>query len=128
MELGEPDESGRRRPIPIEGSEFIVDLDTLIIAIGESSDLSYLGENSGLDITRWGTVVADESLGTTNVEGVFAGGDAVTGPKTVIDAIAAGKIAAATIDRYLSGKEITRKPKFPDTTMFMRNSTKLVWR
>lgn len=128
MELGEPDDSGRRRPVPIDGSEFVVDLDTLIIAIGESSELSYLGEDSGLDITRWGTVVADESLGTTHVEGVFAGGDAVTGPKTVIDAIAAGKIAAESIDRYLSGKEITREHKLPETAMFMRNGAKLVWR
>jgi len=128
MELGAPDDSGRRRPVPIEGSEFIIDLDTLIIAIGESSDVSYLGDNSGIDINPWGTVVANEALGTTSIDGVFAGGDAVTGPKTVINAIAAGKIAAESIDRYLRGKEIAREHKLPDTMMYMRTQSKLVWR
>jgi len=128
MELGAPDSSGRRRPVPIEGSEFVVDLDTLIIAIGESSDISYLGENSGIGVNPWGTVIADESTGVTNVEGVFAGGDAVTGPKTVINAIAAGKIAAESIDRYLQGKDITRAYILPDTTMFMKTRGKLAWR
>ena len=128
MELGEPDESGRRRPIPIEGSEFVVDLDTLIIAIGEDADISYLGDGHGLEITRWSTIVADENICTTNIEGVFAGGDVVTGPKTVIDAIAAGKKAAITIDHYLRGEVIKQERRLPDTTMYMHPDVKLSWR
>ena len=128
MELGEPDDSGRRRPVPVEGSEFIVDLDTLVIAIGENSDLSYLGDGHGLEITRWSTIVADNNLCTTNLEGVFAGGDVVTGPKTVIDAIATGKKAAITIDHYLRGEPVVSEHRLPDTTMYMRPDMKLTWR
>jgi len=128
MELGEQDESGRRRPVPIEGSEHVIDLDTLIIAIGEESDISFLGEGQGLDITRWNTIVAEEQFGTTNVEGVFAGGDVVTGPKTVIDAIAAGKKAAISIDSYLKGEPVAREVRLPSTTVYMRTERKLSWR
>lgn len=128
MELGEPDDSGRRRPVPIEGSDFVVELDNLVIAIGENSDLDYLGEDHGLEITRWNTVVADEKFGTTNVDGVFAGGDVVTGPKTVIEAIAAGKQAAISIDNYLTGKAIERESFLPNTTMYMNTDVKLTWR
>lgn len=128
MELGEPDESGRRRPVPTQGSEFVVDLDTLIIAIGEDPDISYLGAGQGLETTRWSTIVADADLCTTNLEGVFAGGDVVTGPKTVIDAIAAGKKAAISIDRYLRDEAIERECRLPSTTPYMRPDRKLSWR
>jgi NADPH-dependent glutamate synthase beta subunit-like oxidoreductase len=112
MELGQPDESGRRRPLPIEGSEFVIDLDTLIAAIGEEPDLSYLGDGHGVEVSRWGTaVVSGESL-VTNVEGVFAGGDVVTGPDTVIQAMAAGKLAAEMIDKYVRGEELKRQYEF----------------
>ncbi len=111
MELGEPDESRRRRPVPIEGSEFVIGLDTLIVAIGEEADLSFLGEGHGVEVSRWGTaVVSAESL-VTNVEGVFAGGDAVTGPDTVVEAMAAGKLAAEMIDKYVRGEDLVRAPR-----------------
>jgi NADH-quinone oxidoreductase subunit F len=128
MELGEPDDSGRRRPLPIDGSEYVVPLDTLIIAIGEDADISYLGDGHGLDISRWNTIVADENLCTTNIEGVFAGGDVVTGPKTVIEAIAAGKNAAISIDHYLRGEPREKEQQLPNTTMYMRPDLKLTWR
>ena len=128
MELGEPDDSGRRRPVPIEGSEFVLDLDNLIIAIGENSDVAYLGNDTDLEVSRWSTIVADEHLCTTNVDGVFAGGDAVTGPKTVIEAIAAGKRAAVSIDLYLKGKKIAWQEDLPQGTMYMRPELKLTWR
>jgi len=100
-ELGEPDASGRARPVPVPGSEFAVELDTLIVAIGEQPDL---GDVDGLKTTRGGTVAVDGESYATNRSGVFAGGDAVTGPNTVIDAVAAGKNAAAMIDNYLRGR------------------------
>lgn len=128
MELGAPDESGRRRPVPVEGSEFVIDLDTLIIAIGEDADTSYLGKGSGIEITKWDTIVADENLGKTSLEGVFSGGDVVTGPKTVIEAIAAGKRAAVSIDQYLRGEPLERPVHLPDTAMYMRPHAKLCWR
>lgn len=128
MELGQPDESGRRRPVPVEGSQFVIDLDTLIIAIGEDADISFLGDASGIEVTKWGTIVADQQLAKTSLEGVFSGGDVVTGPKTVIDAIAAGKRAAVSIDRYLRGEPLERPLRLPVTTMYMRPDTKLVWR
>jgi NADPH-dependent glutamate synthase beta subunit-like oxidoreductase len=108
MELGDFDSSGRRRPVPIEGSEFTVEIDTLITAIGERPDTSYVEENSGLKLTRWDSIEIDEETGATNVEGVFAGGDAVTGPNTVIDAIAAGKRAAESIRRWVDGESLER--------------------
>ena len=128
MELGEPDESGRRRPLPVEGSEYVIDLDTLIIAIGEDADISYLGEDHGLEVSRWNTIVADEQYRTTNIAGVFAGGDVVTGPSTVIEAIAAGKTAAISIDRYLKKEPVEREVRLPNTTMYMRTERKLSWR
>nr|CBH36911.1 conserved hypothetical protein, HdrA-related [uncultured archaeon] len=98
MELGEPDESGRRRPVPVDGSEFILDVDTVILAVGQQSALGFL-EGSGIEID--GNWIKVDGHGRTNVECVFAAGDAVTGPATVIDAIAGGKHAAEAIDRYL---------------------------
>jgi NADPH-dependent glutamate synthase beta subunit-like oxidoreductase/coenzyme F420-reducing hydrogenase delta subunit/Pyruvate/2-oxoacid:ferredoxin oxidoreductase delta subunit len=98
MELGPPDESGRRRPVPVEGSEFILGADTIITAISQSPDFSGI---EGLSLSSWGTLEVDEETLATNRPGVFAGGDAVTGPKTVVDAVAQGKHAAIAIDRYL---------------------------
>lgn len=106
MELGEPDSSGRRRPVPIEGSEFDMELDNLIVAISGKPDLSFIEKSQGLDITKWNTLEAHPFTQMTNVEGVFAGGDVVTGPWMVIDAIAAGKRAAAHMQLYLNGEEV----------------------
>ena len=106
MELGEPDASGRRRPIPIKGSEFDIDVDMVIPAIGQSPDLSFLTKSSGVETTEWGTLIVDPVTLTTTRGGVFAGGDARTGPATAIEAIADGKKAAISIDRYLKGEEL----------------------
>jgi len=103
MNLGEPDESGRRRPIPIAGSEFFVPADTVIAAVGQAPDLSFLPADSALERTRWETLVVDSNSLATNVSGIFAGGDFVTGPAMVIDAIAAGRRGAIAIDKYLKG-------------------------
>ena len=102
MSLGEPDESGRRRPIPGPGSEFFAEADTVIAAVGQAPDLSFLPVNSELERTRWETLVVDNNTLATNVEGVFAGGDFVTGPGMVIEAIAAGRRASIAIDKYLN--------------------------
>jgi glutamate synthase (NADPH/NADH) small chain len=101
MELGAPDESGRRRPIPIEGSEFDMPVDTVIMALGTRPNPLVFRESGGLERTRWGTVVASEETGETTKKRVWAGGDVVTGAATVISAMGAGKAAAADIDRYL---------------------------
>jgi NADH-quinone oxidoreductase subunit F len=101
MQLGEPDASGRRRPVPIPGSEFFVEADTVIAAVGQAPDLSFLPRDSALERTRWETLVVDSNRLSTNVPGVFAGGDFVTGPGMVIDAIAAGRRAAMAIDKHL---------------------------
>jgi len=104
MELGEPDESGRRRPVPVKGSEFTLDVDNLIVAIGQSVDKAGLpGE---LAYSERGTISADPVTLETNIPGVFAGGDAVSGPADVIGAIAAGKEAAESIGRYLTGMDL----------------------
>ena len=116
MELTEPDESGRRRPVPIKGSDFILDVDTIVPAIGQSPDISFLGSESELEITKRSTIQADAVTLETNMPGVFAGGDAMLGPATVIEAIAAGKEAAISIDRYLNGQDMRagREPDFTD--------------
>ena len=119
MELGEIDESGRRTPIPIEGSEFVIDLDTLIVAIGEEPDPDFLGTGNGIEVSRRGTVVVDPETFATNVDGVFAGGDAVTGPNTVIEAISAGKVAAQMIDRYIQGESLVREYKLTRPSMYV---------
>lgn len=105
MELGEPDDSGRRRPEPIPGSEFTIDVDTAIIAIGNGPHPLVPRTTKGLELTRRGNIVADLKTGQTSKEGVFAGGDIVTGAATVIEAMGAGKRAAAAIDRYLKTKK-----------------------
>lgn len=103
MELGEPDESGRRRPVVKKGSEFVIDLDEVIVALGTSPNPLISSTTPGLDTTRWGTVIADEETGKTVKDKVWAGGDIVTGSATVISAMGAGKRAAADIDKYLRG-------------------------
>ena len=102
MELGEPDDSGRRRPIAKEGSEFIIDVDVVIVALGTTPNPLIAATTEGLDTTSRGTVVADENTGKTVKPGVWAGGDIVTGSATVISAMGAGKRAAADIHAYLS--------------------------
>jgi len=104
MELGEPDESGRRRPIPIEGSEFEIEMDTVIMALGTSPNPLVFMDAEGLERTKWGTVVADVELGRTTMPRVWAGGDVVTGAATVVSAMGAGKQAAADINRFLRGE------------------------
>jgi len=109
MKLGELDETGRKRPVPIEGSEFQIDLDAVILAIGETSDVSFLPEE--IEITEENTIAVDPFTLETSKPGVFAGGDVVLGPATVIEAIVAGKRAAASIDRYLTSKNGRIKAK-----------------
>jgi glutamate synthase (NADPH/NADH) small chain len=101
MQLGEPDASGRRRPLPIEGSEFDIDVDMVVMALGTRPNPLVFTDSGGLERTRWGTVVADEETGKTTKDRVWAGGDIVTGAATVISAMGAGKRAAADIDRFL---------------------------
>lgn len=108
MKLGKPDASGRRRPVPIEGSEFVVEADTIITAISQGPDLTNLPGDQGVELTRWNTFAADEETMATSRTGVFAGGDDVTGPSTVIDAIAAGHVAARSIVRYLNGEPLVQ--------------------
>ena len=101
MELGEPDASGRRRPVEIPGSEFILDVDTVVMSLGTSPNPLIRSTTPGLDTNRKGCLIVDENEMTTR-EGVFAGGDAVTGAATVILAMGAGKKAAAAIDEFLN--------------------------
>lgn len=104
MELGEPDASGRRRPVEVPGSEFTLELDTVIMALGTSPNPLISSTTEGLDTNKWKCIVADETNGKTTKEGVYAGGDAVTGAATVILAMGAGKAGAKGIDEYLSDK------------------------
>lgn len=101
MELGEPDATGRRRPVEIPGSEFVIDVDCVIMALGTSPNPLIKSTTKGLDTQKWGGIIVDEATGLTSREGVYAGGDAVTGAATVILAMGAGKNAAAAIDEYL---------------------------
>jgi len=102
MRLGEPDESGRRRPVAIDGAIELLPVDSVLVAIGERPDLSLFPD--ALKTTRWGTPVVDEGY-TTNLEGVFAAGDVVTGPKTIVEAMAAGRGAARAIVKHLTERE-----------------------
>ena len=104
MELGEQDKSGRRRPVVKENSEFIMDVDTVIMSLGTSPNPLISSTTKGLEINKWKCIVADEETGLTTKEGVYAGGDAVTGAATVILAMGAGKKSAMAIDEYLSNK------------------------
>ena len=104
MELGEPDASGRRRPVPIKDSNFILDVDAVIMSIGTSPNPLIRTTTPGLEANKWGCIVADEATGATSREGVYAGGDAVTGAATVILAMGAGKDAAKAMDEYIQNK------------------------
>ena len=108
MALGEPDDSGRRRPVPIEGSEYILDMDVAVIAIGNGSNPLINQTTPEIDVNKWGNIVVDGETMKTTKKGVFAGGDIVTGGATVILAMGAGRTAAKAMDDYLSnGKEWT---------------------
>lgn len=105
MELGEPDASGRRRPVPRQGSEHVLDVETVVIAIGQSPNPLIKSTTPGLETQKWGGIIVNEETGATSREGVYAGGDAVTGAATVILAMGAGKKAAKAIDEYLRDKQ-----------------------
>ena len=104
MELGEPDASGRRRPVEVKGSDYTIDCDTVIMSLGTSPNPLISNTTDGLDVNKHKCIVADEANGQTSREGVFAGGDAVTGAATVILAMEAGKAGARGIHEYLSNK------------------------
>jgi glutamate synthase (NADPH/NADH) small chain len=112
MELGEPDDSGRRRPYPIEGSNFVMEVDLVVVAIGNSSNPLVQQTTPGLETNKWGNIVVNEATMKTSREGVYAGGDIVTGGATVILAAGAGKVAARAMHRYLMGEpEVEPKPE-----------------
>ncbi|MBN1234268.1 MAG: FAD-dependent oxidoreductase [Candidatus Coatesbacteria bacterium] len=131
MKLGEPDKSGRRSPIPIEGSEYDLDCDYAISAIGQDIDLCGIREDCVLKTTKWNGIVVDENSLSTDEKGIYAGGDAVTGPKAAIDAIAHGLKAAKSIDRFLKGGNgsgnarefLSRKDAFGDISMLEFENT-----
>ena len=110
--LGEPEKDGRRRPIPIDGSEFDIDIDLLIPAVSQSPDISFLPEEIGLEISRWDRLAVNPETFETNVHGIFAGGDFVTGPRDVIRVIADGRKAALSIHTYLSGEKLKKTPAY----------------
>ncbi len=105
MKLGKPDSSGRRRPLPVEGSEYEIEVDNVLLAIGERPNLDFA---EGVNKTKWGTLEVDEISLQTSIPKVFAGGDAVTGPNTFIDAVAAGKRAAISIERFIDGNDLKK--------------------
>ena len=107
MELGEPDESGRRRPIPIKGSEFEVKTEVVIAAIGQQPDLGPLSLEGEIKASKRGWIVVDPQTGLTNMPGIFAGGDVVSGPRTVVEAVGFGKNVASAIDLYLRGEDMS---------------------
>lgn len=115
MELGEADSSGRRRPIPIEGSEHELGFDTVLMAVSQSPEIDFAGDKPNFKVTKWNTLEVNPETLETNIKGVFAGGDVVKGPATVIAAMGDGKRAAEVIDKYLNGEPLrdfkTRKPK-----------------
>jgi heterodisulfide reductase subunit A-like polyferredoxin len=108
MELGEPDESGRRRPVPIEGSQITINVDSVIPAIGQEVDLSFLPKKLDWNISKWGSLTVDPVTFATSVPGVFAGGDMVSGPATVVEAVNAGREAAISISRFLNGLDLSK--------------------
>ncbi len=113
MELGKPDASGRRRPVPVADSQYEMEADLVFPAIGQIPDTTHLKEIEGLEMIKGGTIKVDHETFATTVKGVFAGGDAVTGPATVIEAISGGKKAALYIDAFIQGEEKPRKPPVP---------------
>ncbi len=116
MELGEPDASGRRRPVPKAGSEYVIEVDNVIAAIGQGVDASCLGE-AGPALSRWGTPVVDDRTMQTSLPGVFSGGDAVLGPDIAVRAAAHGRLAAVSIDQFLDGREVTGDPAIYNASM-----------
>lgn len=119
MRLGDVDASGRRRPIPIEGSEFRVELNTLIPAIGERPDVSFLRKQDKIEVSEWDTLIVNNETLMTSREGVFAGGDVVTGPYTVVDAMSAGKVAAKSIEKYLERKSPVREYRLSRPSIYV---------
>ncbi len=127
MELGEPDESGRRRPVPIEGSETLLDVDTIIAAIGQKADASIIEKDKSrkleqLTYTRWGTMDADPDTGQSSIPYLFTAGDFLTGPALVVDAIGGGRKAARAIHLYLTGQEVdipedAQKKRIPESEL-----------
>ncbi len=115
MELGEPDSSGRRRPVPIKNSEITMPVDSVITALGQAAQTAFT-EVIGISLGKNGTIEVDQATGATNIEGVFAGGDVYTGPAYVVDAIAAGQRAAKSISQYLKGEPVvaTNERKEPE--------------
>ncbi|MBM3706177.1 MAG: 4Fe-4S ferredoxin, partial [Actinobacteria bacterium] len=112
MELGQTDKSGRARPVPLKGSEFIMDIDTLVPAISQEPEIKWITDGQdGFKLTKWNTIDVDVETMFTGQEGIFAGGDVVLGPKTVTEAMSHGKIAAQMIDKYIKGEEIKRDYK-----------------
>ena len=118
MQLGQLDRSGRGKPVPINGSEFVINLDNLIVAIGEEPDLDFLNDAPAIEISSGSTIVVGPETLSTNISGVFAGGDVVTGPNTVIQAMADGKIAAEMIDKYLRGESLTREYRVTKPSLY----------
>jgi formate dehydrogenase beta subunit len=116
MELGEPDKSGRRRPVPVPGSEFEIETDILIPAIGQAVDLSFLEEGLGVEVTKWHTVLVNQETFETSRPGIFSAGDCETGPDVLVRACGNGKRAAFRIDQYLRGEErsLSEKERFED--------------
>jgi formate dehydrogenase major subunit len=110
--LGEPEKDGRRRPIPVQGTEFNIEIDLLIPAVSQSPDISFLPEEIGLEISKWDRLSVNPETFETNVPGIFAGGDFTTGPRDVIRVIADGRKAALSVHRYLSGEAIQKKPAY----------------
>jgi len=110
--LGEPEADGRRRPIPIEGSEFDINIDLLIPAVSQSPDISFLPEEIGLEISKWDRLAVNPETFEANVVGIFAGGDFITGPRDVIRVIADGRKAALSIHSYLSGERFQKRPAY----------------
>jgi len=106
MELGEPDDSGRRRPVPVKGSEFVLEVDTVVIAIGNNPNPLIPRSMPDLATSKWGTIIVDENTMATSVPGVFAAGDIVSGAATVISAMGQARTAAVNIQKYLNGEDI----------------------
>jgi len=117
MELGEPDESGRRKPRPVEGSEFIMNVDTVIVAIGRTPNPIIQKVTDGLKTTKQGTIVVDPETGRTSLEGVYAGGDIATGEATVISAMGSGRRSAKAIHEYLLSKD---RKTIPDIRLLLK--------
>jgi len=126
MALGDFDGQGRRKPVPVHGSEFEIAVDTLIPAIGQEPDLAFLNGNTKLRTSRWKTLVVDPETMATNVPGIFAGGDVVSGPATVLEAMRAGKNAAESIHKYLRGASLVREYK-PTETKYEVPAVKLAF-